>query len=278
MADGDSSHSRLTANAARPNGHGSIKSDNDLSEEERTTIVQMIKVAIQINEPTAAVTANMVDKVFRDVFTLQWFSTWPPSPPVEKERRLQDTSIQIGVWSEDLPAPTSRRSTENDDARSDEDTKVLTPRKRARTRPSLAAAELTDRKRGAPAFIRPRLRECGLIDIWFTDGRGRRAPDGYVEYWGGEAKITGDTIARAASHYDDNEICRVNDYNRSLLVYLIRQYIYRLVTGHVMGSGPEEYKYIRPSLIGQGLETCSTAWGQYKEKNTDRAVGMDLIP
>ena len=99
-----------------------------------------------------------------------------------------------------------------------------------------------------------------------------------MEYWGGEANLTGDTIARAASHYDVNEIRRVNDYNRSLLVYFIRQYIHRLVTGRVVGKGPGEYKYIRPSLIGQGLETCSTAWERYKEINTDRAVSMALIP
>ncbi len=144
MADGNSSRTQrsLAVLAARPNGQRNIKSDNDLSKEEHITVIQMIKVAIQINQPNAAVTAGMVDKVFCDVFTLQWLSPWPPSPPVEKERRLQDTSIQIGVWSEDLPAPTSR-STENDDGQGDEDMKVFTPRKRARTRPSLAA-EFTD--------------------------------------------------------------------------------------------------------------------------------------
>ena len=88
----------------------------------------MIKVAIQINQPSAAATDDMVDKVFRDVFTLQWLSAWPPSPSVEKERRLQDTSIPIGVWSEDLPAPTSR-STENDDGLGDDEVKAFSPRK-----------------------------------------------------------------------------------------------------------------------------------------------------
>ncbi len=93
--DDDSSHSRQAraTPAARPDGQRSIKSDNDLSEEERIAIIQMITAAIQVTEPNAAVTADIIDKVFRDVFTMQWISTWLPSPPVEKERRLQDTSI-----------------------------------------------------------------------------------------------------------------------------------------------------------------------------------------
>src|SRR6266566_40758 len=98
---------------------------------------------------------------------------------------------------------------------------MATPRKKARMRAS-APTVFPERRAGAPALIRPRLREYGLIDIWFHDRRGRKAPERYMEYWRGERKLTGDMITRATNHYDNNKIDRINGYNRMLLIFFIR--------------------------------------------------------
>jgi len=74
------------------------------------------------------------------------------------------------------------------------------------------------------------------IDVWFIDRRGRRAPETFVEYWGEATKLTGDMISRAACHYDTNEINRVNGYNRALLVFLVRCYIYGLASGQTVAG------------------------------------------
>jgi len=95
-----------------------------------------------------------------------------------------------------------------------------TPRKRIKHNNIIP----NERKAGAPAFIRPKLRACGLIDVWFHDSRGRIASQEYVEYLGGGNRLTGEMIARAARHHDAMEIKRVNSYNLERLVYLIRRY------------------------------------------------------
>lgn len=230
-----------------------INSEKDLTDDERITITRMIEKAVRVTKPTADATEPIIKAVFALVFTPQWMSRWPPTPPVEKERRLEDTSIQIGVWAKNLPTPGTSGNNE-DAAVDDSEVNHGTPRKRART---VRAAPSTspDRKAGAPAMIRPRLRECGLFDVWFHDRRGRRAPEDYVKYWGGETELSGDMIARAVCHYDYNEIERVNAYNRSLLVFFARSYIYGRATGQAIDEdeGPEKYyKYTKLVLIGEG--------------------------
>ena len=121
------------------------------------------------------------------------------------------------------------------------------------------------------------VQENGLIGIWYTDSRGRRASPAYVNYWGGETKLTGDMIARAATHFDTNEIERVNAYNRKLMIYFIRLYIHGLVTGRVVGEGSEMPKYSQWTLTRGALENTAAAWQQYKEMSEGQTVNYALI-
>ena len=102
-----------------------------------------------------------------------------------------------------------------------------------------------------------------------------------MEYWGDQTRLTGETIARAARHFDTTEIKRVNSYNLELLVFLIRRYIHRLATnpdeGTLGDEGGKMYRYVEPVLIEQGLETSSTAWNHYHALSEAQRIITDLV-
>ena len=136
----------------------------------------------------------------------------------------------------------------------DDDSEVTTatPRKRARM-PGAGVTVLQERKKGSPAFLRPFIQDRGLLDMWFTDARGRRAPDNCMAYFDCRDKLSSDIIARAILYYDTNEIQRVRTFNQMLRVFMIRRYIHKLVTSQDMGN-ETSYKYSKPDLLGASLE------------------------
>ena len=81
------------------------------------------------------------------------------------------------------------------------------------------------------AMMRARVRPIGLIDVYFHDVRDTRAPEDAVTFNGNGADNLGRLIARAANHFDKNEVERVNSFKRKLMVFNIRRYIYGLATG-----------------------------------------------
>lgn len=111
-----------------------------------------MRKAIQITEPTANVEANLVRKVFHLVFDGQWRSVWEPSRPVEKERRLEYTSIQIGIWRQNLPSNNhiiDNSYSQDQDDQDDQDFNTTTPRKRSKMA-ALATANLHEILSGSP--------------------------------------------------------------------------------------------------------------------------------
>lgn len=49
---------------------------------------------------------------------------------------------------------------------------VSTPRKKIKPNSTTPLIPPHERRAGAPAFVPPKLRACGLIDVWFHDCRG----------------------------------------------------------------------------------------------------------
>ena|SRR3569833_93578 len=279
----------LAALAARPGGQRQIRGDRDLTQEERITIIQMIKKAIQVSTPSAEVTEDLVHRVFNLVFAPQWVAAWPPTVPVQKERRFEDIFLKVGVWCRDLPAPARGHEGKvnlddgmegNDD---EEDVTTVTPRKRARIRAAGVSTQQV-RKRGAAAFLRPVLRDSGVLDFWFADSHGRRAPDNCVAYFGadrgkpgdGGEKLAGEVIARAVLHYDTSEMQRIRTFNQALLIFFIRAYIHELVTGRDVGN-ETSHKYCKPVLMMQGLEGVWKAMEELKRTSEGRAVEQHLF-
>src|SRR3569833_2550221 len=173
----------LAALAARPGGQRQIRGDRDLTQEERITIIQMIKKAIQVSSPSAEVTEDLVHRVFNLVFAPQWVAAWRATGPGQKDRRFEDIFLKVGVWCRDLPAPARGHEGKvnlddgmegNDD---EEDVTTVTPRKRARIRAAGVSTQQV-RKRGAAAFLRPVLRDSGVRGGGGAGARGRRAPGG----------------------------------------------------------------------------------------------------
>jgi len=106
-----------------------IRGKDDLTDEEQVNIIRMMEECFEINKPEATATEGIVIDVFSLVFMSQWIAKWPPSPPVEKDRRIEHVSVQIGVWTRDLPSSGPMNEEEEVEG---QDLDFASPRKRAR--------------------------------------------------------------------------------------------------------------------------------------------------
>lgn len=251
-----------------------IDSSNNLSKLEKLRIKNMVQEAIEISEPGIKANDEHLTKAFKLVFSSDWGSDTPPSPPVLRQRLIRDTSIAVGTFNRDLN-PRDLVGDGEFEAQDPGQMAQSTPRKRART--TKATSTAVGRTKGSVAMMRARVRPIGLIDVYFHDIRGTRAPEDAVAFYGPVGTVNlGKLIARAANHFDKNEVDRINSFNQKLMTFKIRRYIYFLATGKEL-EGDEVQEYEKLVLIGQAMEIIEAIWDEYLTTNQSRPIQKALL-